>query len=233
MFRRNAGALTRLLEQLNPQLHQNVIEIGETSGMLRVRECIARGEIVGILADRSPASGEPGYRAGERRVAVPFLGGVALFPAGPFVLAAMLNAPVVLFHAVRTGPQCYAVQFEHFADRVVLRRATRTDDLRAVVARYAAALERDCRAYPLNWFNFFSFWEHGDDADHAPDGTRPAGSVPTGSVPTGSVPTGSVPTGSVPTGSVPAGAAPAGRIPAGVAACAERSGVSAARPIGS
>jgi predicted LPLAT superfamily acyltransferase len=207
MFRRNAGALTRLLERLNPELHQNVIEIGETSGMLRVRECIARGEIVGILADRSPVSGEPGYRVGERRVAVSFLGGMALFPAGPFVLAAMLEAPVVLFRGVRTGPQRYAVRFQHFADRVVLRRATRADDLRAVITRYAAALERDCRAYPLNWFNFFSFWEHGDDADRDPDGTRPADPVGAGPV-------------------------PGGHIPADVAACAERSGVGAARRIG-
>jgi predicted LPLAT superfamily acyltransferase len=205
MFRRNRGALTRLLERLNPELHQNVIEIGEPSGMLRVRECIARGEIVGILADRSVTSGEAGYRADERRVAVPFLGSTALFPAGPFVLAAMLDVPVVLFHGVRTGPQCYAVRFAHFADRVVLRRATRTDDLRAVVARYAAALERDCRAYPLNWFNFFAFWEHGDDADRDPDGARP----------------------------VPAGLVPADHVRAGVAPCAERSGIGAARPSGS
>ena len=203
MFRRNGGALTQLLERLNPDLHQNVIEIGETSGMLRVRECVARGEIVGILADRSPAAGEAGYRADERRVAVPFLGATALFPAGPFVLAAMLEVPVVLFHGIRTGPQCYAVQFEHFADRVVLHRATRTDDLRAVVARYAAALERNCRAYPLNWFNFFAFWEHGDDADRDPDGRRPAGPVP---------------------------ADPAA---VGVAARADRSRVGAARPLSS
>lgn len=169
MFRGNAGALTRLLERLNPSLYQNVIDIGDTAGMLRVHECIARGEIVGILADRTPAAGEPGHRPDSRQIAVPFLGSNALFPTGPFVLAAMLGAPVVLFHGVRTGPQRYTVRFEPFADRVVLRRATRTDDLRAVVGRYAAALERGCRAYPLNWFNFFAFWEHGDDAERDQD----------------------------------------------------------------
>jgi predicted LPLAT superfamily acyltransferase len=165
MYRGNAGALTDALERLNPGLRQSVIEIGEAAGMLRVSECIARGEIVGILADRIPSVGEPGHRVDNRQIAVPFLGSKALFPAGPFVLAAVLGAPVVLFHGVRTGPQRYAVRFEPFADRVVLRRTDRTRDLRAVVGRYAAALERACRAHPFNWFNFFAFWEHGDDAE--------------------------------------------------------------------
>ena len=169
MFRGNAGALTQALERLNPDLHQNVIEIGDIAGMLRVSECISRGEIVGILADRIPSVGEPGHRVDNRQIAVPFLGNKALFPAGPFALAAMLGAPVVLFYGVRTGPQRYTVRFEPFADRVVLRRTARAEDLRAVVGRYAAALERACCAHPFNWFNFFAFWEHGDDAERDPE----------------------------------------------------------------
>jgi predicted LPLAT superfamily acyltransferase len=165
MFRRNAGALTRLLERLNPELNRNVIEIGTTNGMLQVRECIDRGEIVGILADRTPTPRLNGDRLDLRQVAVPFLGSKALFPAGPFVLAAMLGAPVVLFQGVRTGPQRYAIRFAPFADKVVLHRATRTEDLAAVIGRYAAALERGCREHPFNWFNFFAFWEHGEDAE--------------------------------------------------------------------
>ena len=169
MYRGNAGALTDALERLNPGLRHSVIEIGDAAGMLRVSECIARGEIVGILADRIPSVGEPGHRVDNRQVAVPFLGSKALFPAGPFVLAAVLGAPVVLFHGVRTGPQRYAVRFQPFADRVVLRRATRTADLRAIVGGYAMALERACRTYPFNWFNFFAFWEHGEDAECDPN----------------------------------------------------------------
>ncbi len=156
MYRRNAGALTALLDRLAPCLHDRVLEIGDTASMIRARECVERGEIVGILADRAPP--------GHRMVSVPFLGAPAAFPAGPFVLASTLAAPVVLFHAVRTGPRRYAVRFEPFADRVVLRRAERAADLRAAISRYAAALERLCRAHPLQWFNFFPFWEPAADA---------------------------------------------------------------------
>ena len=152
MYRRNAGALTPLLDQLAPGLRDRIIEIGDTASMIRARECVERGEIVGILADRAPA--------GHRLVSAPFLGDPAPFPSGPFILAATLAAPVILFHAVRTGPRRYLVRFETFAERVVLRRATRAADLRGYVHRYAAALERACRAHPFDWFNFFPFWEH-------------------------------------------------------------------------
>lgn len=154
MFRRNRGAMTAMLERLAPDLHESVLEIGDTESMLRAHECVARGEIVGILADRCPT--------GHRQVHAAFFGSPAAFPAGPFILASTLAAPVVLFHAVRTGPRRYAVRFEPFADRVVLRRATRSADLALHVGRYAAALERACRAHPYNWFNFFPFWEPAD-----------------------------------------------------------------------
>jgi len=151
MYRGNTGALTRTLERLDPALASSVIEIGSATAMLRVHECVARGEIVGILADRAPGA--------HKRVLAPFLGTPAAFPTGPFVLAASLGVPVMLFSAVRTGPRRYAVRFEPFADRIVLDRATRQADLQACVARYAAQLEALCRAHPFNWFNFYLFWE--------------------------------------------------------------------------
>lgn len=154
MFRRNAGALTGLLDRLAPDLRDSIIEIGDTASLLRAHECVARGEIVGILADRSPT--------GHRQVCAPFFGRMAGFPSGPFILASTLAAPVVLFHGVRTGPRRYTVRFEPFAERVVLRRACRTADLAHYVARFATALEQACRAHPYNWFNFYPFWGSTD-----------------------------------------------------------------------
>ncbi len=164
MYRHNAGALTRLLDRLAPALRERVLEIGDTASMIRARECVERGEIVGILADRVPGAQAASAMRGleHRMVTASFLGAVASFPSGPFVLAAMLGAPVLLFRAVRVGPRTYDVRFEPFVEQVVLRRGSRGADLRWVVERYAAAIERSCRAFPYQWFNFFPFWEHGD-----------------------------------------------------------------------
>jgi predicted LPLAT superfamily acyltransferase len=169
MYRRNQGALTPLLDRLAPDIHQRVLEIGDTASMIRARECVERGEIVGILADRAPP--------GHRMVSVPFLGKPALFPSGPFVLASTLGAPVILFHAVRMGPGRYRVDFSPFQDRVVLRRASRAADLQEVMARYAAALGDACLAHPYQWFNFYPFWETTHDADPDPAAAR-AGHAP-------------------------------------------------------
>ena len=157
MHKRAGGSLVPLLEALAPELSARVLEIGDTASMIRARECVERGEIVGILADRAPA--------GHRMVGVPFLGAEAGFPSGPFVLASMLGAPVVLFHGVRVGRGRYRVEFRMFAERVELRRSSRGADLVAVVGRYAAALEGACRAHPFQWFNFFPFWGRGDGVE--------------------------------------------------------------------
>jgi predicted LPLAT superfamily acyltransferase len=152
MYRGNTGAYSRLVERLDPTLPDAIIEIGTPEAMLRVRECLARGELVGILADRAPA--------GQKMVAVPFLGDPAPLPTGPLLLCAALQAPVVLFFGVRTGPRHYTIHFERFADRIVLERAHRAEQVTCWVRRYAARLEAYCRTDTYNWFNFYDFWEH-------------------------------------------------------------------------
>jgi predicted LPLAT superfamily acyltransferase len=167
MYRENAGAYSALMEQLDPGSASTVIPIGDLQSMLRVHEEVAAGSIVGILADRSPA--------GARQVTVPFFGRPAAFPVGPFVLAASLGVPVVLFRGVRVQNRRYDIAFTPFTERVVLRRATREADLLATIARYAQWLESSCRAHPFNWFNFFAF---GERAEHVSTKARPAVASP-------------------------------------------------------
>lgn len=153
MYRGTTGALSTVMEALDPAIRREVIEIGAADSMLRVRESLARGEIVGILADRAPDLG------GRRRARVPFLGTPASFPTGPLALAAALQVPVLLFFGIRRGPRDYQVVIEPFA-----RRAAMPPD--ADAARFAGRLAAQCRAYPFNWFNFYDFWEEqtGDAA---------------------------------------------------------------------
>lgn len=150
MFRRNIRVIS-LLEALDPELADAVIELGTPAAMLQVKEALVRGEIIGMLADR--ALGQ------QDLIEAQFLGSPALFPAGPLIVAARLEAPILLFYGIRTGPRRYIVQFEPFAERIVLHRGRGLADLRPWVARFAASLETRCRAYPFNWFNFYPFWE--------------------------------------------------------------------------
>ena len=151
MFRQPGGVFSKLIETLDPELARRVIDIAQDGAMLRVQECVGRGEIVGFLGDRVAGK--------QPTVTLPFLGGDAAFPTGPLMLASILRAPVMLFYAVRTGPRRYDVRFQPFADTVALRRANRVEDVRGWVQMYADALAQACRAHPYNWFNFFPFWQ--------------------------------------------------------------------------
>lgn len=161
MYRDNSGPYTKLVEALDPSLQQDIIDIGKPDSMLRVRESLQRGEMVGILADRAPR--------GDKMLAVPFLGAPAAFPTGPLRLAAALGAPVVLFFGIRTGPRRYTVCFEHFADRVALDPGDRAAQTVVWLQRYTSRLEHYCRRYPFNWFNFYDFWDDRPQTSPAPE----------------------------------------------------------------
>ncbi len=155
MYRANAGAYSTVMERLDPAAARNVIPIGDLHSMLRVHEAVDGGAIVGILADRVPAGGQA--------VSASFFGRPAQFPTGPFILAASLQAPVLVFQGVRVAHRRYRVVFAPFAERIVLPRSTRAAALQDVASRYAQWLEQSCRAHPFNWFNFFPFWERAED----------------------------------------------------------------------
>ena len=152
MHEDNAEKLNGVLAALNREMPLQIIPLGRAETMLKVAEALARNEIVGLLADR--------VVAGDKLLECKFLDGVAAFPEGPFVLASVLKAPVVLFSAVYCGGRRYRVRFEAFADPQVAASEGRREAVPAQVQRYADWLARACRASPYNWFNFYDFWAH-------------------------------------------------------------------------
>jgi predicted LPLAT superfamily acyltransferase len=150
MYVENAEKLNSVLRALAPDLESRIIALGSPDALLRVHECLARGEIVGILGDRT-------WRT-ERTCPCPFLGDQARLPLGPLLLAGLLQAPVVLFFGIYRGGNRYEIHLEPFADAITLDRKDREASVRPWVERYAARLEHHCRAAPYNWFNFYDFW---------------------------------------------------------------------------
>jgi predicted LPLAT superfamily acyltransferase len=146
----NAANAEAMAAELCPELTARVIPLGRPETLLRVRECLERGEIVGVLGDRALKA--------DRTVRCDFLGAAASFPQGPLLLAAILKAPVVLFFGLYLGGRRYALHFEPFADELDVGREDRGARLQPWIARYAARLEHYCRLAPYNWFNFYDFW---------------------------------------------------------------------------
>jgi len=148
--------LTSIFDALGaPERAGSVIPLGRPDSMLRVRECLEAGGLVGLLADRFPY--------GERVQRTPFLGSAARFPVGPHMLAAALGAPVLLAFGIWRGWHHYEVRFEpFFCPGTAVARDQRASVIADGVTRYAARLEAICRQHPYNWFNFYDFWAEGE-----------------------------------------------------------------------
>jgi predicted LPLAT superfamily acyltransferase len=151
---KHAEKFNRLLARLNPASEVDVMQVTELSPATAVflADKIAGGEFVAIAGDRIPVSPHP-------RVAVAtFLGAPAPFPVGPYILANLLQCPVYLLFTLRVG-DAVEVHFELFRDEVRLPRNDRERALAELAADYACRLENFCRRGPLQWYNFYDFWQ--------------------------------------------------------------------------
>ncbi len=151
MYEENARMVNATLAAINPAAAQDVIALGRVDSMLQAQEKLAAGHLVGMLADRG--LGDDPARA------VDFLGAPALFPLGPFRVAAMLRRPVLFMAGLYLGGNRYRIHFEPLADFSDVARADRDEAIAAAQSRYVERLEQCCREAPYNWFNFFDFWK--------------------------------------------------------------------------
>lgn len=141
-----------LIKQLDPVFAASVIDASQRGPAiaLALKDALAEGAVVGTMADR--------VRDDERAIPVDFLGGIAQFPAGPWIFASMLNVPVILAFSLYRGGNRYDVNFELVSDKVELPRATREQALREYAQHYADRLAHYARKAPYNWFNFYDYW---------------------------------------------------------------------------
>lgn len=149
-------AMTQLLDELNPEIAAGVIDAGQDgpSLMLDIQHAVQSGALVALLADR--------VHSGEHTADAPFLGSPARFPLSPWLVAAALKVPVVLGFGLYRGGNRYDLVFEPFSDGLDIPRERRRTELAALIRRYAERLEHHARSAPLNWFNFYDFWDHPD-----------------------------------------------------------------------
>lgn len=152
VYLRNAPMINALLREISPKLAARLIEINPSSpaSMLGLLERIEAGQILAIMGDRL------GFN--DKRVAVDFLGAPALFPTGPYLLAACLKCPVYFAAGIYTPPNRYDFHCEPLFERIELPRQGRDIHLAHCAQQYASRLEQCCRLAPYNWFNFFDFW---------------------------------------------------------------------------
>ncbi|WP_318511212.1 glycosyltransferase family 2 protein [Photobacterium leiognathi] len=158
VFTEHAERFNAVLKAINPNSDLNLIQVNELGAdtAIMLQQKVEQGEWVVIVGDRTSVTKE------QRVVWADFLGKPAPFPQGPFILASVLKVPVYTLFGLRDDSQAtphFDVYFEPFSEQLILPRKTRETALQETVQQYASRLESYTIKAPLQWYNFFNFWQ--------------------------------------------------------------------------
>jgi len=148
----------RLLEEVNPGCMVRLVSaknIGADT-IIVLKERIASGELVVIAGDRTPARNSGG------RSEVSFLGELAYFPQGAFILASLMDAPLFFMFGLREDDRDFDSPYGFYVYRACTdvsgTRRERRVKIQALIEEFATRLESLCVVHPLQWYNFYDFW---------------------------------------------------------------------------
>lgn len=149
----HATRFNRILNRINPNAGVNFLQVTgfNAPAAMMLADRIAAGEIIAIAGDRVPTSG-------ERMLSTPFLGKPAPFPAGPYLIASLLECPAYAMACIKHG-QGYLLKVEKLADAVATPRNKRDELIEQQLTKYVSWLEQRTVDSPFDWFNFFPFWD--------------------------------------------------------------------------
>jgi len=120
----------------------------DMSHIFKINEALSKGELVCFTGDR--------YFEGSKALSGDLLGAEAKFPAGPFQIAARLQKPVAFVYVMKETSTHYHLYAR--TTQVPKREAA------LLLERYMKSVEWMLEKYPLQWFNYFSFWNEQKDA---------------------------------------------------------------------
>jgi len=114
----------------------------DLSHIIEIKAALSRNEIICMSGDR--------YTENSKYLIQTLLGKEARFPAGPFHLASMFKVPLVFVYVMKESNLHY---------HLYARKANIVqNDTIALLKLYAENLEWILSKYPLQWFNYFNFW---------------------------------------------------------------------------
>jgi len=123
---------------------------GSFEDSIEIIAALRRGEIVAMLGDRA--------LTGRTETAM-FLGAPARFPVGPFAVAAVAGAPLIHAFAAREGIYHYRFVAWPAIHPTFSGRERRTEQVREWISGFAGRMEQFLKQHPLQWHNFYPFWE--------------------------------------------------------------------------
>ena len=138
------SAIKEYLEQISTKSRIKTIIIkDDLSHIFEINAAFARNELVCFTGDS--------YFEGVKSLPEELLGEEAKFPAGPFLIASRLKVPVVFVYVMKEPNLHY-----HLYTRDV---HVKHRDEKGLLKAYTESVESMLKRYPLQWFNYFDFWD--------------------------------------------------------------------------
>ncbi|WP_159022212.1 lipid A biosynthesis acyltransferase [Formosa sp. L2A11] len=119
----------------------------DLSHIFEINAALSRNEIICITGDR--------YVKSSKSLSHNLLGKETFFPAGPFLLGSRLKVPVIFVYVMKETTKHY-----HLYARTA---KVKQRDQVALLETYTESLEWILNKYPLQWFNYFDFWNDLND----------------------------------------------------------------------
>jgi len=137
------SAIKNYLESVTQKPTVKFIIIREDlSHIFEINAALSKNELVCFTGDR--------YFEGTKSLSEKILGQEANFPAGPFLIASRLKVPVVFVYVMKEQNLHYHL----YAREAVVKHR----DEKGLLKAYIESLESMLAKYPLQWFNYFDFW---------------------------------------------------------------------------
>lgn len=119
----------------------------DMSHLFAIDFALQEGETVSIPADRLFGS--------QKSVSAVFFGAKAMFPQGPFRVAAMRGMDVLAVNVMKSRTRAYKI---YVCPLHYDKKLPRSLQVQQIAEAYVAELERILRLYPEQWYNFYDFW---------------------------------------------------------------------------
>ena len=121
----------------------------DLSHIFEINAALAKNKIICIAGDR--------YMDESKCLEETLLGKTAKFPLGPFYMANRLKVPVLFVYVMRE-PQRHYHLYAKWIDH-------QDGDPQGLLKKYTENVEEMIRKYPLQWFNFYDFWNDKNESN--------------------------------------------------------------------
>ncbi|MBS1646971.1 MAG: lipid A biosynthesis acyltransferase [Bacteroidetes bacterium] len=137
----------------NKQINLISMRHGDIGYLVELHRAFSEQEWLVMHGDR--------FTSGAPFIEKTFLGKKAKFPIGPFILAAKFGVPVLFSCCMKESRYGYKFYAQQGSLQPKARGERATQETVEILSNeYIAFLEKIVKKYPLQWFNFYEFWEH-------------------------------------------------------------------------